>query len=181
MVDILESQPYIIRSNIDGNICEEYTSDDGNIYVKIPIGLKNDVRTFDVQKAILIALQFIDNPEPNKYNHVLFEDNNKLNLKPDNLYWCSTDQLISRKYNKRQFVHKLPDDSVKIKYVNNYFFDHYYYSPSTKNLYLITKNDRIQIVSTKRRAATISFGLQDIGGRTRNFTMASFIKNMNKL
>ena len=178
-IEIQTTQPYIIKS-IGDEICEEYTNpDDGNIYVKIPIQLNKNTKIIEIQKARLIAEQFIENTDPQKYNQILFEDRNKLNLNPENLYWCDTDQLINRKYNKRRYVQSLPDDAKKIRNVSQYIFDHYYYSPSTKELYLITRNKRIQIVSTKTRAATTSFGLQDIHGRTRNFTMASFLKNMN--
>ena len=179
-IEIQTSQPFIIRGSFNHEICEEYTNpDDGNIYVKIPVHLNNSDRILEVQKARLIADQFIENTDPLKFNQILFEDRNKLNLNPENLYWCDTNQVINRKYNKRRYVQELPADAKQIRNVSQYFFDHYYYSPSKKELYLITRNDRIQIVSTKTRAATISFGLQDTSGRTRNFTMASFLKNMN--
>ena len=180
-IDIFPQSPFIIRSRIDLEICEEYKSlDDENIYVKIPIQLNKVIKTIDIQKAILIAQHFIQNPDPTRFTHILFEDGNKLNLNPDNLYWCDTNALISRKYNKRQTVQELPPDAVEVKNVNGYEFDHYYYSPSSKIIYLITKNNKIQIVSTKRRAATVSFGIQDISGRTRSFTLASFIRNLNQ-
>ena len=178
-IEISTSFPYLIRSASDPyEICEEQVKD-GDVYVKVPIRIvKGDVRLHDIEKKILIAEHFIPNNDPDLYRCVGHHDNNKLNLEPSNLYWCTIDKMISRKIQTRQYTDSLPTDSTPLRSFNGHDFgDHYFYSPSTQKIYYETKRRGYCIASMTRRNNSNILSLQDVNGITRGVTLSKIINH----
>ena len=180
-LEISNSYPYLIRSATDDkNICEEYMKD-GDIYIKIPIRTpKGDIRLLDIEKKILIAEHFIPNPDQHNYRCVNHHDNNKLNLEPSNLYWCTTESVCARKIQSRNYVDTLPSDCKPLRSFNGHNFgDHYYFSPSAKQMYYETKRKGYCIASTTKRNNSHVLSLQDVNGVTRGVTLSKIINHFS--
>ena len=106
-------------------------------------------------------------------------DGNKLNFDPENLSWATPDEIKSRKVQRREYVDELPEDSIKIKSVGDYTFNHYYYSPSLRSAFLTTRSGRFQKVSSSKRGNSIIMTMQDIHGISRGITLTRLIKSLN--
>ena len=180
-IEIQTSHPYLARSKDTKELCEEFIDHDhdDDIYVKILFPtFKGDQRILNIQKKFLIAEHFVPNIDKSEFRQVLQLDGNKLNFDPDNLYWCTTNEMITRKVQKREYVDELPPDSIKINSVNNHTFSKYYYSPSTKTVYSITKSNRIQKIPQTKRGRGYIITIQDILGISRSITINRLLKTL---
>ena len=182
LIEIQTTHPYMVRSTITGEICEEFIDKDhdNDIYIKIPTTIKDDYeRVLNVQKKYIIAEHFVPNIDRTKFRIVVQCDGNKLNFNPDNLTWATPDEIIARKVQRREYIDALPEDSIKIKSVGEFTFNHYYYSPSNRSAYLITRSGRIQKVSSSKRGNSVIMTFQDILGISRGITLTRLIKSLN--
>ena len=182
LIEIQTTHPYMVRSIITGEICEEFVDKDhdNDIYIKIPSNIKDDdERILNIQKKYIIAEHFVPNQDKTKFRLVVQCDGNKLNFDPENLSWATPDEIKSRKVQRREYVDELPEDSIKIKSVGDYTFNHYYYSPSLRSAFLTTRSGRFQKVSSSKRGNSIIMTMQDIHGISRGITLTRLIKSLN--
>ena len=180
-IEIQTTHPYLIRSTISNDLCEEFIDHNHNddIYVKIPFPVfHGEPRILNTQKKLLVAEHFVPNDDKSEFRQVLQLDNNKLNFDPDNLYWCTSQEMLSRKVQRREYVDTLPDDSIKIDSFNGHSFSKYYYSPSTKTVYSITKSNRIQKIPRTKRGQGYIITIQDILGISRSITINRLLKTL---
>lgn len=69
-------------------------------YETFQLGRKNHAKTHR-----LVAIAFVNNPNPSEYNVVNHKDENTLNNHADNLEWCS--QAYNMRYSQIQEKHKI--------------------------------------------------------------------------
>ena len=182
MIQIQETHPYLIKSTITGEICDEFINKDhdNDIYVQIPTTMITDQqRILNVQKKLLIAEHFVPNSDKTKFRIVVQCDGNKLNFNPENLTWATPDEIKARKVQRREYVDSLPNDAIKITSVGEYSFNHYQYSPSLRSAYLTTRSGRIQKVSQQKRGNSIIMTFQDIFGISRGITLNKLLQHLN--
>ena len=100
----------------------EYTRNDGYITLHL------DSKT--VYKHIIVAKQFVDNPNPNKYTQVDHIDNDTSNFDISNLRWVSNQQNSNNKRGDIT-VKELPEAAIMVESYNGWEFKDLYYHDNT--------------------------------------------------
>ena len=136
--------PYKIYKFDKTTPVNEYTRSDG--YVTLHLDAKT------VYKHIIVAKQFVVNPNPDKYDQVDHVDNNTSNFNINNLRWVSNQQNSNNKRGDIT-VKELPSDAIMVESYNGYEFKDLYYHNNTFYRdngisYKIMKNQRKNINSS---------------------------------
>ena len=100
----------------------EYTRNDGYITLHL------DGKT--VYKHIIVAKQFVTNPNPDKYTQVDHIDNNTSNFDITNLRWVSNQQNSNNKRGDVT-VKELPEAAIMVESYNGWEFKDLYYHDNT--------------------------------------------------
>ena len=131
---IKNTENYYISEN--GNIYKKY---DDNTYLKkslkpnhtgyIYAGIKLNGKMITKRVHKLVALYFVENPNPEKFTVVGHKDNNKSNNTKENLYWTTISENTKKAFDDGLLVNdKGFGDSQSIPvtvYKNNKFFKEY--------------------------------------------------------
>ena len=125
--EIFTEYPFQIRKKKNQRIVKEYLHK-GTGYVALYLSKKF------YRKHRIIALQFIPNPNPEKFKFVDHIDRNRLNNEISNLRWVSN-QINSNNRNTQQFVDELPDDSFVVERYKDYEFEFLYFSLENNRFY----------------------------------------------
>jgi len=83
-------------------------------------------------KHRVVALQFIQNPDPAELTEVDHINRNRTDNRTDNLRWVSSRMNARNKTSQKgvvcMYIDDLPDDVIPINRYNGHFFDGYFYS-----------------------------------------------------
>lgn len=119
---IATTYPYWIYKIGKTNHVNEYTRSDG--YVTLHLDGKT------VYKHIIVAKQFVTNPNPEKYTQVDHIDNNTSNFDISNLRWVSNQQNSNNKRGDVT-VKELPSATIMVESYNGWEFSDLYYHDNT--------------------------------------------------
>ena len=78
---------------------------------RVKVKLYNDGRGYNLSISRLVALVYVYNPNPSKFNEVMHLDNNPLNNHYKNLYWGTQSINMKQAYNDGR-IGKLNSDQV---------------------------------------------------------------------
>ena len=177
--EIEKEFPHRIRKIWKTTFISEFVKKDGYIYVNIYRKL--------VSKHRLIALQFIENEEPDTKIYVDHVNRNKLDNRIENLRWCTPYEncmnstrptTINRQHS--EYLNELPPDSELIEEYNGYKFDRYYYDIENDRILMETKSGKIKILKTHQNRNLMCIGLYDVHDIKRKFgynKLIDYLKN----
>ena len=134
--EISKSYPHQIRKIADQTLVSESTNNKG--YIQCSIGGTTYL------KHRVIALQFVENDDPGKFNVVDHKDHDRTNNRIDNLRWCSQSTNCKNKSSHmgKQYTFidygDEPEDLIPVDHYGNHKINDYYYSPVENKFYLDT-------------------------------------------
>ena len=160
--EIYDQYPYPIRKKLNGRILKECINGSGYIHIAINLA--------KITKHRIIALQFIENDDPENKTQVDHIDRNKLN-NIENLRWCTaSDNCKNKVCVKRpaEYLDKMPENAMLFEEYRNNEFDKYYFDSEEDRILLLNKYGRIKVIrpyGEKENRIT----LYDINGKARIF------------
>ena len=126
--EIFDEFPYRIRRKSNKRIVNEYLEKSTG-YVALYLNRKF------YRKHRILALQFIPNPDPERFTVVDHIDHDRLNNRISNIRWTSQ-RFNNNNTSKQNFVDDLPDDSIVVEKYIVHEFDGLYFSPGTNRFYV---------------------------------------------
>ena len=143
---------------------------DVNGYVGVYIDCKQAL------KHRLIALQFIQNDDPENKIQVDHINRIKSDNRLENLRWVTSSENImnsnrptTRNRQKSEYLDELPPDAELIEEYNDYEFDRYFYDLWEERIVMETKSKRIKILKPFQNGKVLCINLYDTNGKKRNF------------
>ena len=138
-----------------------------------------------VLKHRLIALQFIENDDPENKTQIDHIDRNKFNNSIINLRWCTAVENANNKNQmKRQkdvFLKELPDDAERINVYNDYEFDRYYYDIWNEKILLQTMSGKVKVINPYIDGYRSRVTLYDLNLVRRKFDYNRLIEYLRNL
>ena len=122
--EINTEYPYQIRKISNGRIVTEGVTNNG--YVRVYLNRKL------FYKHILIARQFIDNPDPENYTMVDHINHNKSDNRVENLRWVTV-RMNNNNRADQELVDDIPDEAIRVtdyyghEFEELYFYDDVFY------------------------------------------------------
>lgn len=130
----------VLRDHPDYEICREYPHQIRKISTHRI--LKESIQTKGYLQVILngkkylkhrlIALQWIDNPDPEHLTQIDHLNHTKTDNHIDNLSWVTNNQNANNRHTAKngrniEYVQTLPDNAIIVNHYNNCTFNDYYY------------------------------------------------------
>ena len=180
--EISTTEPWNFR-RIGKTSCLKQGTNGGG-YLSLTLGRVNGkTQVFTVHR--LVALQFIDNDDPDNKTQVDHIDRNRFNNSIENLRWVTPKENYknsirptSHNFQKSEYLNDLPPDSELIDEHNGYEFDRYYYNIWDERIYMETKNGRIKVVKPYLRRDRLMVTFFDINDKKVQFSYNNLIDSM---
>ena len=124
--EICTSYPHQIRKASNKRIVTEGLRNTGYVYVYL------NGRQF--YKHILIAKQFIENPDPDEYTVVDHINRNRTDNRIENLRWTSQRRNTNNR-SDQQFVEEIPEESIQVNSYSKWTFENLYFHDNVFYVY----------------------------------------------
>ena len=176
--EIYSEFPYPIRRKGKDKIVKECISCE---YCKININGKL------LLKHRLIALQWIDNEDPQTKTQVDHIDRNKLNNHIDNLRWTSPSENCKNKdkvvRRRNEYLDELPENAIQVRDFEDIQLDRYYYDVDNERLLLETRarNIRYKIVYPTLHKNHLSIAFYDENGQKHSRSYTRIINHLRDI
>ena len=135
----------------------------------------------------LVALQWIENDDPETKTCINHINRNKLDNSIANLEWCTHSNNVTglkRKVRIGEFLDELPADAIQIEEYEGLELDNYYYDIEGERLLKIqtlrTMN-KIKIIKPSISYTLVTVKLYDVYGKGHTRSYHKFIRFINQL
>jgi len=176
--EINTDYPYQIRRIGSDRIIKEPI---GRKYIQININGRSQY------KHRLIALQFIENDDPDHKTEVDHINRNKHDNNLSNLRWCTRGENNKNKdtYTKRkyEYVEEIPINAIQICDYEDIKLDRYFYDFENENLYMETKtiDVKYRIIKPRLVNGLLTIDFVDVNGKTYSRSHTKFINHMRTI
>ena len=165
--EIYSEYPYYIRNKSRKNNLNVYYNNLGypQVYIK---------KAYLIHR--LIAMQFLENDDPENKKHVIHINLDKNDYHLENLKWANTSESNTNRNKHKcniQYIEELPKTTVKITYHKGYYFDSYYFDYESKQLIYETSTFKYKIVNKNKNDTEIK--MKDINGKYHSFYWKTFV------
>ena len=116
--EICTSYPHQIRKVNNKRIVTEGLANNG--YVRVTLNRKK------FNKHILIAKQFIENPDPDQFTVVDHVNHNRTDNRIENLRW-TTNRMNTNNRSDQEFVDEISEDAIQVNSYGNWTFENLYF------------------------------------------------------
>ena len=162
-----------------GNNTFKRESETNNGYIQVSINGK------PVMKHRLIALQFIENDNPETKTQVDHINRVRSDNRLQNLRWVtpSENSKNSKKLNirKAEYLDEFPELSFEIAEHNGYDFDEYYYDLEHNRIIKQQNTGKIKVIKPFLDGHVMKICLYDIQRKCRTFHYNKFIRTLRKI
>ena len=170
--EIYTEYPHQIRRKSNKKIIKEGVDKTGYVYCCLNCN--------KYLKHRIIALQFIENDDPDNKTEVDHINHIKTDNRVENLRWVTRSENNSnrRSYIKQkiQYVDELPDDFIEVILYNGREFEGYSYSPS-ENKFYFDNGARIRVINLSNNYGYERFKARDITGVYRDITVQKWLRD----
>jgi hypothetical protein len=178
--EIYTEYPYPIqRVGKDWILKESYT---GNGYLHVKINGR------DQNKHRLIALQFVNNDDPDTKTQVDHIDRNKSNNHIDNLRWISPSENTKNKNKYKcqvaEYLDELPEDVIEISDYEGIELKDYYYDAENERIIKIIrfpKTIKVKVIKPYLQNKLLVMTFIDLYGRGHNRSYNKVVKNIKEV
>ena len=162
--EICSEFPHQIRKRSNGRIVTEGVT---RGYVRVHLNRK------PFQKHILIARQFIDNPDPENYTVVDHINHNRSDNRVENLRWISQRMNTNNRFDQ-EFVNEISDEAIRVTDYSKWTFEELYFHDDVFYVY----NGISYVVKPKyqTKAGYWYIAVADTAGVLRNISYIKFKK-----
>ena len=165
--EISVAYPYVIRKKSNGHIVSE--SDRGNGYIRCQLNGK------DYSKHRIVAMQFVENDDPDHKTEVDHIDGDRSNNWVSNLRWTTrSENLYNRSRSSRgnrefTFLDELPEEAESFDSYNGHDFDGLFIDYNEQKLYLFNGVRYRELVPC-RSGGSLCYWVYDIEGKQRRLS-----------
>ena len=174
--EIFNRYPYPVRRIGRDKIVSEFIN---GRYIKLNINQKLHY------KHKLIALQFIENNDPENKTQLDHINRDKLDNRIENLRWCSPSENCRNRRTRVQyqseFLNELPPNLMEITEYNNFEFNNYFYDIDNERIIKVQDNERIRVVKIFCDGESQQIYLRDINNNKHMWHYNKFIRQMKSI
>ena len=173
--EIYTEYPYPIRKKSTGKILSESLLSG---YLSVFIKRRQ-------YKHRLIALQWIENDDPENKLQIDHINRDKLDNRIENLRWCTRGENMKNKgrcvQQVNEYLDELPDNVIEITEHDGFRFKDYYYDIEGERILKITRWSKIKIIKPTIQNKFEIVALQDIYGKSHTRSYKKLIRTFKKL
>ena len=163
--EINTEYPHQIRKISNGRICTESVRNTG--YIGVTLNRK------PFQKHVLIAKQFVDNPDPERYVVVDHLNHLRTDNRIENLRW-GTVRMNSNNRFDQELVDDIPEDAIQVNSYNDWSFENLYFHDDVFYVY----NGISYVVKPRfqNKGGNWRINMTDVNGAQRTIYYTKFKK-----